>query len=268
GGSVAQQSGALSDIFNRAPRGEDFETFFREGIADPLLQLFNEEIIPGIGRRFSGGNFFGSERLGAEGEARGDLLSELTRSRSQLAFEDRRAGTEEIFGALDRTASPVAGILASLAAGDTSRLVELQRLARTDQRVAQLLEAIGLSTKDTVATAGQGGILGDLLGGAGAVLGGASAASEAGLFASSKEFKTDKRELGSVLDKFDGVPVERWRYKDVFNDPREHIGPYAEDFAEAFGVGDGVTISVMDSLGVMMAGVKELKARVEELEAS
>lgn len=67
--------------------------------------------------------------------------------------------------------------------------------------------------------------------------------------------------LAAVAD----LEVGRWNYR---GDDAEHIGPYAEDFREAFGVGDGKTINVIDAIGVLFAAVKELTARLAEREAA
>ena len=64
------------------------------------------------------------------------------------------------------------------------------------------------------------------------------------------------------------LPVEAWRYKpETGLGTQPHIGPYAEDFQAAFGVGDGVTINPIDAIGVCLAAIKALSKRVEELEA-
>ena len=42
--------------------------------------------------------------------------------------------------------------------------------------------------------------------------------------------------------------------------------PLAEDFAEAFGVGDGVRIHLMDAIGVLVAAVQGLNEKVERLQ--
>jgi len=89
---------------------------------------------------------------------------------------------------------------------------------------------------------------------------------------SSKALKTEKATIdyNAVLAALEAVPVERWRYIDgaVPDDINEsHIGPYAEDFLSAFSVGDGRTINFMDAIGVSLACIKALAARVEELEA-
>lgn len=120
------------------------------------------------------------------------------------------------------------------------------------------------------------GLMGGLFGlggslGSAAILKGAGTAAGGGLgglgwlaAVSSKRFKENGRDPGDVLDKIKGLPVERWNYRFT---PGDHIGPYAEDFREAFGVGDGTTIFVPDMTGVLLKAVQELTAKVERLEA-
>ena len=85
----------------------------------------------------------------------------------------------------------------------------------------------------------------------------------AALFASSRDVKTDNRpaDHAESLDRLRGLDVEHWRYR---GDPTPHIGPYAEDFAEAF-TGDGRSIDAMDAIGATMSAVKGLAARVDAL---
>lgn len=64
------------------------------------------------------------------------------------------------------------------------------------------------------------------------------------------------------------LPVDKWTYKKGAGDEGTHIGTYAEDFKEAFGVGDGKTINVIDAIGVTMAAVKGLAQKVERIEGS
>ena len=83
--------------------------------------------------------------------------------------------------------------------------------------------------------------------------------------ASSRAVKTGNRpaDHGDSLDRLRGLAVERWRYR---GDGTPHIGPYAEDFAAAFG-GDGRTIDLMDAIGATMSAVKGLAERVDALAA-
>lgn len=84
---------------------------------------------------------------------------------------------------------------------------------------------------------------------------------------SSKDAKTDKQPAHGVLEAINQMPVEKWRYKDGMGDSgaSEHVGPYAEDFAEATGVGDGKTIPIPDLLGMTVGAVQELSKKVDQL---
>jgi hypothetical protein len=66
-----------------------------------------------------------------------------------------------------------------------------------------------------------------------------------------------------VLLRLREVPVAEWNYKSQDAAVR-HMGPMAQDFHAAFGLGDDdVTISTIDADGVALAGVKALDARTE-----
>ena len=87
---------------------------------------------------------------------------------------------------------------------------------------------------------------------------------------SSRQLKTPERavDVSSVLAGVAALPVDAWRYKpETGLEQQIHIGPYAEDFRAAFGVGDGVTISTIDAIGVCLAGIRALSEKVETLEA-
>jgi hypothetical protein len=91
--------------------------------------------------------------------------------------------------------------------------------------------------------------------------------SAAALFAmSAREFKTDPAPIAEVLPRLRELQIESWRYKPQFNDSTRHIGPYAEDFRELFGVGDGRTIHVVDAMGIILKAIQELSAKVAQLE--
>lgn len=83
---------------------------------------------------------------------------------------------------------------------------------------------------------------------------------------SSKDIKTDKREVedGKTLKGIKRLDVEKWKYKDD-GEGREHIGAYAEDFKREFGVGDGKTIDFIDAVGVTMKAVQDLAGEVDSL---
>ncbi len=87
---------------------------------------------------------------------------------------------------------------------------------------------------------------------------------------SSRNLKTsgERIDTADVLGGVANLSVERWRYKlETGLEQQTHIGPYAEDFQKAFGVGDGVTINTIDAVGVCLAAIKALSEKVETLEA-
>lgn len=69
-----------------------------------------------------------------------------------------------------------------------------------------------------------------------------------------------------VLDKVVEMPITRWHYKSETGVP--HIGPMAQDFHGAFGVGpDDTHITTVDADGVALAAIKGLKEVIDEKDA-
>lgn len=70
-----------------------------------------------------------------------------------------------------------------------------------------------------------------------------------------------------ILDKLRKLPVTRWSYKTEADNIR-HIGPMAQDFFAAFGLGsDNRGIGTVDADGVALAGIKALEERTRNLAA-
>jgi trimeric autotransporter adhesin len=70
-----------------------------------------------------------------------------------------------------------------------------------------------------------------------------------------------------VLEKVSALPLATWNYK-TQNTAVRHIGPMAQDFAAAFGVGENdKTITTVDADGVALAAIQGLNQKlVEELQ--
>lgn len=85
---------------------------------------------------------------------------------------------------------------------------------------------------------------------------------------SSKKLKHKMEKVSEevVLKGLKKLPVEKWDYKKGVADEKTHIGAYAEDFAEIFGVGDGKTINLIDAIGVNMLAIKGLSKQVDRIE--
>src|SRR5262245_5854053 len=71
---------------------------------------------------------------------------------------------------------------------------------------------------------------------------------------------------GEVLDRVAELPISTWSYKS--EDPSvRHIGPMAQDFKAAFGVGSSDrTILQVDGDGVALAAIQALRERLIRLE--
>ncbi|MBE0545997.1 MAG: tail fiber domain-containing protein [Verrucomicrobia bacterium] len=75
---------------------------------------------------------------------------------------------------------------------------------------------------------------------------------------------SDARE---VLERVVALPVQTWNYKSQDAGIR-HIGPMAQDFQAAFGVGESSTgISTVDADGVALAAIQGLNQKLEETRA-
>ena len=73
--------------------------------------------------------------------------------------------------------------------------------------------------------------------------------------------------IDDVLRRLSALPISTWSYKEA-GEPTRHIGPMAQDFAAAFGVGRSDRyINSIDAIGVTMAAVQALETRVRELSA-
>jgi len=79
------------------------------------------------------------------------------------------------------------------------------------------------------------------------------------LNSSSREFKTDIEALDAplLLDRVMALPVLQWRYREE-DESTQHIGPMAEDFQAAFGLGSNQHISLSDMGGITLAAVQEV----------
>ena len=69
-----------------------------------------------------------------------------------------------------------------------------------------------------------------------------------------------------VLDKIMQLPITQWNY--INEDDRvKHIGPMAQDFYAAFGLGrDEKSISTIDPAGVALVAIQELNKKQQELQ--
>jgi hypothetical protein len=66
-----------------------------------------------------------------------------------------------------------------------------------------------------------------------------------------------------LLEQLERLPIRQWNYR-IESDGITHIGPTAQDFRAAFGLGeDDRSISTIDPAGVALAAVQELNRKLE-----
>ena len=69
----------------------------------------------------------------------------------------------------------------------------------------------------------------------------------------------------AILAAVASLPIERWSYK---GEPVRHLGPMAQDFAAAFGLGaDDRHIFTLDAAGVALAAIQGLHALTQAQQA-
>jgi hypothetical protein len=85
---------------------------------------------------------------------------------------------------------------------------------------------------------------------------------------SSKTYKHKDGEPPEMLARVEQLPVRTWVYRPEI-DPRQevHIGPYAEDWRDILGLGNGKEIALLDAFGVSLKCIQEMHERVKDLEA-
>lgn len=83
---------------------------------------------------------------------------------------------------------------------------------------------------------------------------------------STKTAKHDDGPADRILERVKKMPIRTWRYLPHI-DPEQtmHVGPYAEDWAEITGTGDGMSIPIIDAVGVCLQSIKELAGDVDTL---
>lgn len=125
-----------------------------------------------------------------------------------------------------------------------------------------MMQAMIAANQQYKTVGGGGG--GGGMGGLGQALGGLGALKSAFAF-SAKALKTPTKtpSVQEILNKVNQLNLDQWKYKGI---EREHIGPYAEQFQDLFGIGDGRSINLIDCVGVLIGAVKALDQKIIQLQ--
>lgn len=114
------------------PQG--FEEFYRTNISQPAIREFQEEILPGLDRRFAGQSF-STDRGTVAQRATDDLSENLLASRSKLAFDTQQQALDRAMQALG-----MSGQLAT-SQGQLSEQARQANISDTNQALDRLLRS-------------------------------------------------------------------------------------------------------------------------------
>lgn len=173
-GLMAGAGEKMSDIIKGGP--EDFEEYYQKSVYDPMMEQFEEDIIPGI-RRGMAPAYWGTERLGMEEQAREDLMQSLVGSRAQMAYGARESALNRSLQAIGMTPQMMGTYAGGMEAGARPGTWEYSEWLRQEEdpmrKMQMILQALGLSPFETMAAGlpGQAGFLQSLAGGAGQAAG-------------------------------------------------------------------------------------------------
>jgi hypothetical protein len=244
----------------------------------PITESFGQTILPNIRDEAVLAGGYGDNRQGiSEGMASQAYLRQIGDTASGLVNQAYQGGLDAMTRGIALAPGTQQGLLAPGAAvagvGAQERAFEQ---AAIDDSVRRFYEeqflplmlaqqvagtALGFPGGTTVTTSEGGGTSA-----AQGVMGGASMlmALLPLMFMSDEEMKEDIEPLDakSVVEGLEKLELFTWKYKD---DETPHMGPMAQDFQEAFGVGDGKTIHLADVSAVMLAVGKQMVELMDEV---
>lgn len=207
--------------------------------------------------QLNSGNLLESLNQFGQGLAENYYQNYMGNLMSQMGYGQQSTG--QAVGASQNLGNNIAGLYSNLgSANANSALAQGQAMASSyllpvdNQKVNFYPYTTTSSTNSSSDSFGAGG----LLSGIGAIK---------GLFPSSKQLKEDYQTINTeeILSKINQLDIEKWKYKGINN---YHLGPYAEQFKELFGVGDGESINMIDMFGVLLSSVKELSIKLKNIE--
>lgn len=265
GGGVKVKTSPLEQIqADIAKRQDTRAQTMEQQWVDPIRGAVTPNILTALGTNPFLTTLSGPERSVYEGQynqAKNALMNTAARGgqlRSQmLGLERDRANA--IAGAsqqarergINRALQFAGGALPTAQGVNQQSATALQGLGQANQSASQRAVQQAQMQQQAEGAKGQG--IGSLIG-TGAML----------YMMSSREAKEDIQPLGDgVLLALQATPVYTWRYT---GETAVHVGPLTEEAPAAMVAEDGKHLDVVNYLGLLLASVKELTARVAALE--
>jgi hypothetical protein len=262
--SLFGEQGLLSALQTK----ETFEQFYEEGIKQPALREFEEDILPQFRRGF-GSRYWGTERLRGEEELYEDLLSSLTEGRAATQMSALELATQ-MPGVLTQSAQ--LGALPRLIeeAGLGAEYNEFLRQISEETNIrAQMLSALGLSPYEYFPFGPVEGFIQSTFRGSGGQMVQAGTQASA---ASDEQVKTNVEPAGTALKTIESMDVYNFDYiQPELHGSGRQIGLMAQQLEELVPTAvieyEGVKYVRYDLLvPLLVKSVQELAGKVKEIE--
>lgn len=188
---LKEQEEFISNMLNPERRQQQMQEYFQETVQDPMMESFQEEVIPHIRRQYAPSGYWSGHRVKQEDEAMEDLVDSLTRERTRMAYEARESDLNRGMQAAGMGSPAMRGMETGLRLGEIPRAVETEgqqaeynewrrRRQEEDKWLQQMMSSLGLSGVENYAIGDPGdtGLLRDVISEA---AGGATGAAIAGI---------------------------------------------------------------------------------------
>ena len=271
---LSEQASALSDQLSESARNlgtltEDDRSLISSAIGNARA-IGQSEI-----DRFVQGNFRAANEVAAArgfrptdapiGNIRGRVAEEATTQKGLLESQLATQGAQLALDIpMQRTAllGNIAGQQTGLAqSGNQFQAALAQNASANRLNLASTTGQLGLGLTGLAST-GPG-----VLGASRPALGTFGYSGSGGISTQMLKINGHDIDSGEVLARLQALPIEAWQYVWEHGTEAFQVGPYAEDFQEAFG-GESYKISFLHALGVSMVALQELAGRMDRLEAA
>lgn len=234
-------SGPMSadDVYNDITSQPGYSAQLNQGI-DAIQKSGSASGYLGSGRVLKELNTYGQNTLS---QFYNNTLTRL----QQLAGSGQQAATTQA-GLASNQGNSLASLYSSI--GDA----QANALLTSANARSQALVAANQQFSTVGGGGGSGAGIGQAIGAIGSI---ASAFSAKQLKEGFKKINT-----ADILKQVNQLDIEKWKYKELAT---EHLGCYAGQFKEVFGVGDGNTINLIDCVGILMASVQELTKKLDDI---
>lgn len=238
--------GPSRDTFQSLMNQGDDQAAFKTGVVDPMMQQYNQQVLPGLQQRFVDQNAGSSSALNqALAQSAGDLTTQM--GSLYLPFMQGQQNTRlQAAQGYAGLSNPYMDLYKTQMGGRTSALSGLSGLAGQQAFTPMIHQTSGIA--------------GPLIGAAGTL--------GAGALMSSEKVKENIESYEKGLEIVKGLSVKSYDYKPEVGGAKNKVGVIAETLPdELCSVVNGIRcVDTYGLISILINSVKELNAKIERLE--